>query len=441
MPARSARPAVPVHADLVPLLHPIEELAHYVGNARKHADEVLRESLLENGQYRPLVVNRGTKTGRPNEVLAGNGTLAGLRDLGESQAACTWVDVDEQAARKIVVVDNRANDLAGYDDELLAELLAGLGDDLAGTGFEADDLRALVAGYGPDPVALTDVDDAPDRPEPDAVVSVEGDVWLLGPHRLLCGDATDGAAVALMLDGDQPDVVWTDPPYGVNYVGGTEEALTILNDDSAALPAMLLGAYETIGAVCRPGAPVYVAHADSERLIFEGAMRQAGLIFRQNLVWVKNALVMGRSDYHYRHEPVLEAEVPGDDVVTHEPLLYGFTPGGEGRLGRGGPAWHGDHKSSTVFEIPKPRRSGEHPTMKPVELIQAMLKNSLPPGGLVLDLFAGSGSTLITAHHMKARAAVVELDPRYCDVICRRWQQHTGVVPVRQSTGKPVDFA
>jgi site-specific DNA-methyltransferase (adenine-specific) len=433
-----AAPVIPVHEGLVDALFPVAELRHYHLNARTHADAVLRESLLRNGQYKTLVVNRGSKTGRPNEVLAGNGTLAALRELGVEQAACEWLDVDDEAAARIVLVDNRSSDLAGYDDALLAELLAEL-PDLDGTGFLAEDRAALLAGFGPEPVALTDVDDAPSVPE--APVSRPGDVWLLGPHRLFVGQAEDAAGVALMLDGDQPDCVWTDPPYGVNYVGGTTEALTILNDDSAALPAMLLGAYETIAAVCRPGAPVYVAHADSERLIFEGAMRQAGLIFRQNLVWVKNALVMGRSDYHYRHEPVLEAEVPGDDLVTHDPVLYGFTAGGDGRLGRGGPHWHGDNKSSTVFEVPKPKRSGEHPTMKPVELIQAMLKNSLPPGGLVLDLFAGSGSTLITAHHMKARAAVVELDPRYVDVICRRWQQHTGVVPIRQSTGKPVDFA
>lgn len=430
---------IPVHADLADSLFPVAELRHYHRNARTHADAVLRDSLLANGQYKALVVNRGSLTGRPNEVLAGNGTLAVLRDLGEASAACSWVDVDDDAAARIVLVDNRASDLAGYDDALLAELLAEV-PDLTGTGFLEEDRQALLAGFGDAPVALTDVDDAPDAPPAEAALSRRGDVWQLGPHRLLVGQAEDAAAVALMLDGDQPDVVWTDPPYGVNYVGGTEEALTILNDDSAALPAMLLGAYETIAAVCRPGAPVYVAHADSERLIFEGAMRQAGLIFRQNLVWVKNALVMGRSDYHYRHEPVLEAEVPGDEPLTHEPLLYGFTPGGEGRLGRGGPAWHGDNKSSTVFEVAKPKRSGEHPTMKPVELIEAMLRNSLPPGGLVLDLFAGSGSTLITAHHMKARAAVVELDPRYADVICRRWQEHTGVVPIRQSTGKAVDF-
>lgn len=176
------------------------------------------------------------------------------------------------------------------------------------------------------------------------------------------------------------------------------------------------------------------------RLIFEQSMLDAGLLVRQNLIWVKNTMVMGRSDYHYKHEPILEGAVPDEEDAEHQPILYGFTPGGAGRLGRGGPRWFGDNKPTTVFEFPKPSRNGEHPTMKPVELIEAMLKNSCPPGGLVLDLFGGSGSTMIAAHHMRARAALVELDPRYCDVICLRYQQHTGVLPIRLSTGEPQDF-
>lgn len=183
-------------------------------------------------------------------------------------------------------------------------------------------------------------------------------------------------------------------------------------------------------------------------------MLKAGLLVRQNLVWVKTSLVLGRADYHYRHEPILEAEVPADDeapdaeavdtelevVTTHEPVLYGFTPGGKGRLGRGGDRWHGDNKQSTVFEVPKPTRNGEHPTMKPTELIGRMLANSCPVGGLVLDLFGGSGSTMIAAHHHRSRSALVELDPRYADVICRRWQEHTGILPILARTGELVDF-
>lgn len=182
-------------------------------------------------------------------------------------------------------------------------------------------------------------------------------------------------------------------------------------------------------------------------------MLEAGLLVRQNLVWVKNALVMGRADYHYKHEPILqgtngapdepdelEEAVQLPEGPDHEPILYGFTDGGTGRLGRGGARWHGDNKQSTVLYCDKPSRSGDHPTMKPVDLILLMLDNSLRVGGLVLDLFGGSGSTLIAAHHHRSRAALVELDPKYVDVICRRYQEHTGVVPVLASTGEEHDF-
>lgn len=197
-------------------------------------------------------------------------------------------------------------------------------------------------------------------------------------------------------------------------------------------------AFGVVVSVCRAGAPVYVAHADTERVTFEEAMRGAGLLLRQNLVWVKNALVLGRSDYHYQHEPILEAEVP-DPGPEHEPVLYGFTAGGSGRLGRGGPRWHGDNKQSTVFVYKKPARNADHPTMKPVGLIAQMLHNSCPPGGVVFDPFAGSGSTLIAAQGRGMRAYCVELDPRYADVVIRRFEEHTGVVPTLD--GREVSFA
>jgi site-specific DNA-methyltransferase (adenine-specific) len=201
--------------------------------------------------------------------------------------------------------------------------------------------------------------------------------------------------------------------------------------------------------VLRPGAPCYVAHADTERVTFEAALREAGYLLRQNLIWVKNALVLGRSDYQYKHEPILEAVVPGepgetgdlsDEVTTHEPVLYGFTPGGEGRLGRGSTNWYGNNKKTTVFEVPKPTASRDHPTMKPVELIVLQLRNSVGRGGSVLDMFAGSGSTLLAAHQLNLIARLVELDPVYCDVICRRWQEHTDVMPILERTGEAVSF-
>ena len=414
---------------------PLDSLHTYGKNPRQGDVAAIAHSLEVNGQYRPVVVNS-----RTNEVLAGNHTLKAAQSLGWAEIAATFVDADEEQAARIVLVDNRSNDLAVYDESALVELLQSL-PGLDGTGYNQAALDALLAGVGDEPVALTDANDAPSvRAE---AISSEGDVWLLGPHRLLCGDSTDAGAVALMLEGDKPDVVWTDPPYGVSYVGKTADALTIQNDGKGDLTELLSGAFSTLTTLCRPGAPVYIAHADTERITFEQCMLDAGLLVRQNLVWVKNTMVLGHSDYHYKHEPILEGVVPSDDEDgrEHEPLLYGFTPGGDGRLGRGGPRWHGDNRATTVFDFPKPARSAEHPTMKPVELIEAMLKNSLPAGGLVLDLFAGSGSTLIAAHRMRSRAALVELDPHYVDVICRRYQRHTDTVPILKSTGEPRDFA
>ena len=427
-----------IPADLEALAVPIADLVPYRSNPRVGNVETIAESLQVNGQYRPIVVNRRTR-----EVLAGNHTLKAALHLGWDRIAATFVDVDDEQAARIVLVDNRANDVAGYDDSALAALLDDLGTgNLAGTGFSDADLAALLAGVSDEPPALTPEDQAPSLPKAEPVSQV-GDVWQLGPSILLCGDSTDSALVLDAMGGELADCEWTDPPYGVSYVGGTADALTIENDGKDDLPDLLPAAFRTAVACAKPGAPVYVAHADTERIIFEESMLAAGMLVRQNLVWVKNGLVLGRADYQYRHEPILTAETPAEDSeegVGHEPLLYGFTEGGQGRLGRGGPRWFGDNKQTTVFEVPKPKRNGDHPTMKPVELIGRMLANSLRPGGLVLDLFGGSGSTLIAAHHHRSRAALVELDPRYADVICRRYQEHTGTVPVLRATGKPHDF-
>lgn len=411
-----------------------DDLQLFEGNPRRGVVDEIAKSLQKLGQYRPLVVNAGTHTGRPMEVLAGNHTLRAIRQLGWAEADIRVVDVDEQSARTIVAGDNRLGQLGGFDDRELYALLDGI-DDLDGTGYADDDVEALRRDLFP-PEPLTDRDDVPDLPTADPVSEV-GQLWVLGEHRLLVGSATDLEGVQRLCGDVRPDVVWTDPPYGVNYVGGT--GMTIQNDSSEGLGELLDAAFQAVAAVARPGAPVYVAHADTERVTFECSLLAAGLIVRQNLVWVKNALVMGRSDYHYQHEPVLlaEVEVPDDDE-DHQPILYGFTAGGSGRLGRGGERWYGDNKQSTVFAVPKPTRNPDHPTMKPVALIDAMLANSLPPGGVVLDPFSGSGSTLIAAHGRQSRAFCVELDPKYADVILRRFQAHTGVVPTLD--GEPVSF-
>ncbi|MDK7213412.1 DNA methyltransferase [Corynebacterium pyruviciproducens] len=430
---------------------PVGELALFSGNPRRGDVDRIAESLSARGQYRPIVVNAGTVTGRSMEVLAGNHTLMAARQLGWDTIDCGVIDVDDTTAKAIVAADNRLADLGGYDEQSLADLLQDVGD-LAGTGYTDEDLDALLKDLEV-PAENTDPDDAPEIPEENPV-TVEGDVWELGPHRLYCGDSTMTDPVMDHLMGDGlADCVWTDPPYGVEYVGKTKSSLTIKNDTSAGLHDLLDGAFGMLIAATKPGAAVYVAHADTNRVVFQEALQAAGVIFRQNLIWVKNSIALGHSDYHYQHEPILYATTPdfsespeSDAAATpppvdpaapynadHQPLLYGYTPGAAGRRGRSGEGWYGDNGQSTVFNVPRPQRNSVHPTMKPVDLIRPMLHNSCPPGGIVLDLFGGSGSTLIACHHEKMRARLVELDPRYCDVICRRFQEHTGIVPLRRA--------
>lgn len=396
----------------------LANLTRFPGNARRGSVEEIQASIRRHGQYRSLVVREDNGE---LVILAGNHTRDALAAEGHATARCEIIKCTDDEARRINLADNRLAELGDYDTDALVELLSYLDGDYEGTGYTDGDVEAMLEP--PLPSAFGDPDDAPAAPE--EPVSKPGDVWTLGPHRVLCGDSTDVAAVEEMMAGDLADCMWTDPPYGVDYVGKTKDALTIQNDGAADLPELLAGAFAVATAALLPGAPVYVAHAPGPlTLTFGAAFLNAGWLLRQNLVWVKDVMVLGRSDYHYRHEPI----------------LYGFTNGGEGRLGRGGQRWYGDNAATTVFEVPKPSRSEDHPTMKPVELIVRCLNNSCRQGGLVYEPFGGSGSTLIAAHQTGRSARVVELDPRYVDVICRRYQEHTGTRPVLEATGEEHDF-
>lgn len=399
-------------------------LAHYYRNARIGNIDAIAESLEVNGQYKPIVVNAGTHTGRKNEVLVGNHTLSAALQLGWVEIQAVVVDVDNAGARRIVLVDNRTSDLAGYDEEMLAGLLAE--GDLAGTGFTEVDISGLL-----EPDVLTDPDDAPSVPaEP---VTKPGDVWELGGSRLVCGSSTEADVIAALMGDDLADCMWTDPPYGVDYEGKRKIRDKIKNDGAAGLADMLHAAFGNARGAIRDGGAVYVAMPQGmQQYETYLALDASGFSLRQQLVWIKNISVIGRSDYHYKHEPIVEAEA-AEEGLQHEPIAYGFNASkpGLGRLGRGGDRWHGDNKQVTVFEYSKPHRSLEHPTMKPVDLVRAMLANSCPPGGVVLDLFAGSGTTLIAAHMLGMRARLVELDPGYCDVIVKRWEALTGGKAVR----------
>ena len=257
--------------------------------------------------------------------------------------------------------------------------------------------------------------DPKDVPElPADPVTRPGDLWLLGKHRLLCGDATEPAAYARLLGGTPADLLLTDPPYNVAYAGKTAAALTIANDDMTdeAYRAFLTKCLAAASAALKPGGGFYVWHADLHGLAVRLACDDTGLAVRQCLVWAKSALTLGRQDYHWRHEP----------------CLYGLRDGAARQ-------WLGDRAQSTVLEFDRPAKNGEHPTMKPVALFESLVRNSCPEGGVVLDPFAGSGTAVIAAEATGRRAALLELDPRYCDVIVTRWEGFTGRKAERVSAG------
>jgi DNA modification methylase len=254
---------------------------------------------------------------------------------------------------------------------------------------------------------MCDEDDMPEKVEPKSKL---GDVYQLGRHRLICGDSLNITNIEKLMNGEKADMVFTDPPYNVAYEGKTKDALTIQNDkmDGEAFYQFLYDAYTAMFMHTKAGGAIYVAHADTEGANFRKAMKDAGWLLKQCIVWVKNTIVMGRQDYHWKHEPI----------------LYGWAPGASHN-------WYSDRKQSTVFECAKPQRNAEHPTMKPVELVEYFLGNSCPPNGLILDPFGGSGSTLIAAEKSGKRANLCEIDPKYCDVIVARWEKYTGKIAER----------
>jgi len=397
--------------DLQRLAFPVDRLTQLPGNPRHGDIESVARSYATFGQRKPIVARR---EGDGGIVIAGNHQLAAAQQLGWTHIAVVWVDDDDITAKAFALADNRTADLGTYDEtDLLAMLQAVHEADIdlfAATAYDEGALADLVA-------ALTAVAPGQDT-EPGAApadpITQPGDLVLLGEHRLLCGDATAPANVERLMDGCLADCLWTDPPYGVDYVGKTADALTIQNDTEGDIEALVSGAFALAATVLEPGAAVYCAHpAGARGLVFARLFAEA-FSFRQGLVWNKGQMVLGHSDYHY----------------SHEPILYGYTAA-PGRRGRGGEGWYGDNSQTSVIDVPKPLASIEHPTSKPVELIEHCLRNSTPAGAGVLDLFAGSGSTLIACENLSRRCYAMEIDPGYCDVIVDRWERHTGQVAER----------
>jgi len=372
----------------------------------------LRKSLRAFGAVQPVIVNS-----RTNTIVGGHQRVRAAQLEGMSEFPVKLVDLDEFQEQALNLALNRIH--GEWDMDLLGPILAGLRDadtDMGLTGFEESEIDRILAEMGATRVGLTEPDEVPSIPE--TPLTVHGELILLGEHRLLCGDSTSGPMVARLFGATLADAMWTDPPYGVDYEGKTKEKLTIENDGGAGLRMLLLGAFAGADRHLKPGAPIYVSStAGTKSMEFMQAFIETGWSWRQTLVWVKDSFVLGHSDYHYRHEPI----------------LYGYKPGA-GRLGRGGPGWHGDDKQDTVIDVPRPKASREHPTMKPVELIERCLSNSTQAGETVFDPFLGSGSTLMACEKTGRRCVGMELAPQYVDVIVERWENFTGKRATRLGT-------
>lgn len=372
----------------------ISDLSTYHKNPRRGDVDAIAESLKARGQYRPIVVNIGTHASHDYEILAGNHTYLAAKKLGWKTIQATTVDVDDDQAAQIVLADNRLADLGGYDDETLSALLSDVSS-LDGLGWSQDDVDELAAALEPerDDSEVEDVevpDDAPQRVK-------RGEIWVLGEHRLMCGDSTKP---------EEADLWLTDPPYNVAIVGKTKKHLTIENDSWAnddEFVEFLRKAFVTALDVLKPGCAFYVWFAQIQAENFLAAADKAGMTIRQTLIWAKSTFSLGRQDYQWKHEP----------------CLYGWKDGASHR-------WFSDRKQTTVLEFEKPARNAEHPTMKPVPLMAYEIRNSSRVGDTVLDSFGGSGSTLMACEQTGRKCVTMELDPHYCDVILKRWEDYTG---------------
>ena len=358
----------------------------------------IKKSILEFGYVDPVIVNTDMT------VIGGHQRLKVLKDLGYTVIECNVVDLDKNKEKALNIALNKIT--GEWDNQKLEDLLAELKEadfDLSTTGFtfdEVDNMLKDITGSKEDDFDLDQALEEIDEP-----ITKPGDIWILGKNKLMCGDSTIKESVNKLMNNEKADFILTDPPYNVDYEGKTAEALKIQNDhmENNQFYEFLESAFKNMYDAIKDGGSIYVFHADTEGLNFRNAFLNAGFKLAQCLVWVKNTFVMGRQDYQWRHEPI----------------LYGWKEGA-------GHYFINDRKQSTVLEFDKPTRNAEHPTMKPVDLLVYLIKNSCKQDELILDLFGGSGSTLIAAEQIQRRCYLMELDPKYCDVIVKRWETLTG---------------
>lgn len=376
------------------------EIHPYPGNPRKNdgAVDAVAESIRQCGYVAPIIVDE------EGVILAGHTRYKALQKVGYTEAQVVVKEgLTEEQKKKYRLLDNKTNELASWDFELLAQELEGL------------DFGSLHLDWGIQNEP-TVVEDHYEPELPESPKSKAGDVYQLGSHRLMCGDSTSLDDVKKLVGGGEMDMLLTDPPYNVNYSG---KAGKIKNDnmDDDKFREFLRLAFFSAKEVMKPGAAFHIWHADSEGYNFRGACQDVGLKIRQCLIWIKNAPVIGRQDFQWQHEPCLSGENP--DEETYDPCLYGWKDGSSHH-------WYKKRKEKTVLHFDKPTASREHPTMKPILLFDYEMQCNTEPGDKVLDLFAGSGTTIMAAEQNGRIAYCMEYDPKYVDVIIDRWEKFTG---------------
>lgn len=378
----------------------IADLKPYSNNPRNNDEAVpiIVESIKEFGFIGAIVINR------ENVIINGHTRVKAMTELGKKTIPAIVVDhLTKEQEDALRIADNKTGEIAKWNMELLKgelEALKDAGFDLGVLAFSHDEIDDILNGDGNvERTGQTDPDDVPEAPE--IPVSNAGEIYQLGDHLLMCGDATSPADVARLIGAEEADLWLTDPPYNVAYEGSN--GLTIKNDsmEDTKFREFLRGAFALAEKALKPGGSFYIFHADSEGYNFRGACHDVGLRVRECLVWKKNALVLGRQDYQW----------------IHEPCLYGWKDGEAHD-------WYGDRAQTTVMEFNKPKKNDVHPTMKPVEMLCYLLKNSSKAKNVVLDTFGGSGSTLIACQQLGRKCRAMELDPKYCDVIRKRWAEH-----------------
>lgn len=376
----------------------ISELIHADYNPRvdlKPGDkefEKIKKSIIEFGYCEPIIVTGDLR------IVGGHQRTKVLKELGYTEIDCVVIEIDKTKEKALNIALNKITgdwdllSLARLLDELRVEDY-----DVEITGFDISEAEKLWDEFMPEDEHLEE-EEIPSVPEESVIQT--GDIILLGKHRLICGDATNAGDLLKLMNGKKASLVVTDPPYGIGYIGKTIDALTIQNDNlnDEDFYNFLIEAFKGVYEISDNGASIYVFHADAKGLIFRRAFVDSGFKHSQCCIWVKNTFVMGRQPYQWQHEPA----------------LFGWKP-------TGSHYWNGDRKQSTIWNFDKPRVNDVHPTMKPVPLIEYIIKNSSKYGDIIVDTFLGSGTTMIAADNTKRVCYGAEIDPKYCQVIIERW--------------------